>query len=114
MKWGIVVERDGLGRLETYPTTTRMPLVMLLNGMAWLLIAGASMKQTLIALAGAVLGGALGYFAFRWMARQGYYGLILSDNDSITLVMIAVGGVLGVWVPFRHRETTGPTVPRRE
>lgn len=116
------------------------------------------MKQTLLAIVGAALGGALGYFGFFWMARHGYYGLILpggllglgaslgrtrsiwlaagfglaalalgiftewrfapfrkddglayfllhlADNDSVTLLMIGVGGVLGFWVPFRRMD----------
>lgn len=28
-------------------------------------------------LGGAILGGILGYFAFRWLARHGYYGLAI-------------------------------------
>ena len=35
------------------------------------------MKQTLLVLCGAVAGGILGYFAFVWVARQGFYALML-------------------------------------
>ncbi len=34
-------------------------------------------RNDLLVLAGAVTGGTLGYFAFFWIARQGFYGLIL-------------------------------------
>ncbi len=43
-----------------------------------------SMKQFLLVVAGAVAGGALGYFAFGWLLAQGYYGLVLP------------GGLLGI------------------
>jgi hypothetical protein len=116
------------------------------------------MKQTLIAIAGAVLGGTLGFFGFRWLISQGYYGLMLpggllglgasfgktrsvwlaagfgvaalllgiftewdyrpfrkddgfvyfllhvTDNDSVTLLMIVLGGALGFWIPFRRAD----------
>ena len=35
------------------------------------------MKQTLLGFGGALVGGALGYFAFSWLLGQGFYGLIL-------------------------------------
>ena len=35
------------------------------------------MKQSCLVLLGAAIGGAVGYFAFFWIARQGFYGLIL-------------------------------------
>jgi hypothetical protein len=34
-------------------------------------------KSMLVGLAGAVAGGAMGYFAFIWIARQGFYALML-------------------------------------
>jgi len=120
------------------------------------------MKQTLIALVGAAAGGALGFFAFFWIRRQGFYGMILpggllalgasigqvrsvwlalvfglaalgmglftewryrpwEHDDSlsyfllhvhklqpVTLLMIAAGGFLGFWVPYRRMEPKGP------
>ena len=35
------------------------------------------MKANLLAFVGAIAGGLVGYFAFFWIARQGFYGLIL-------------------------------------
>jgi hypothetical protein len=35
------------------------------------------MKQVAMALCGALVGGTVGYFAFFWMARQGFYALAL-------------------------------------
>ena len=35
------------------------------------------MKQFLMALGGAVIGGAIGYLAFLWMVSQGFYALVL-------------------------------------
>jgi hypothetical protein len=35
------------------------------------------MKNLLAGLAGALAGGAVGYFAFIWIARQGFYALML-------------------------------------
>jgi hypothetical protein len=120
------------------------------------------MKHNLLALAGAIVGGALGYWAFFWVAAQGLYGMILPgglmglgagvfknhsvwvavvcgvlatalglftefryapfkadpslgyflthvlENPPVTLVMIAVGGLIGFWVPFRRREEDRP------
>ena len=37
----------------------------------------APMKNLLAGLAGALAGGAVGYFAFIWIARQGFYALML-------------------------------------
>jgi hypothetical protein len=116
------------------------------------------MKSTLIAIAGAVIGGIVGHFVFGWILTKGYYGMILpggllglgagfgktrsvwlavafgvaavclgfftewryrpwqkdeslgyflrhiSDLDLVTLGMIAAGGALGFWVPFRRVE----------
>ena len=116
------------------------------------------MKQTLLLLGGAIAGGVLGYFAFYWLARQGFYALALPggllglgaglgknrsvalavlcglaavglglftdwhffpfakdeslqfyllhvhDLSPITLVMIAVGGAIGFYIPFRRIE----------
>ena len=46
------------------------------------------MKQTLLVIAGAVVGGVLGYFAFFWIVKQGFYALILP------------GGLLGFGASF--------------
>ena len=116
------------------------------------------MKNNLLALCGAIVGGALGYYAFFWIAKQGFYALILpggllglgagivknrswliavvcgllaialglftewqyapfvkdeslgyflahvADLKPVTLLMIAVGGFLGFWLPFERRE----------
>jgi hypothetical protein len=37
----------------------------------------AHMKNLLVGLAGAVVAGVLGYLAFMWIARQGFYALVL-------------------------------------
>lgn len=42
------------------------------------------MKQTLLVILGAVVGGTLGYFAFFWIAGQGFYAMVLP------------GGLLGI------------------
>ncbi len=42
------------------------------------------MKQGVFVLIGAVAGALVGYFAFRWIARQGFYALVLP------------GGLLGI------------------
>jgi hypothetical protein len=34
-------------------------------------------KRDLLVLAGAAVGGTIGYFAFFWMLRQGLYGLVI-------------------------------------
>jgi hypothetical protein len=116
------------------------------------------MKNNILALGGAVVGGAVGYGAFFWLVSQGLYGLVLPggllgigagvvknrspwvavlcgflaialgvyteyrfspfkkdpslayfllhvfENPPVTLLMIALGGVIGFWVPFQRRE----------
>lgn len=52
------------------------------------------MKQHVLVLAGALVGGLIGHFAFLWMLRQGYYAMILP------------GGLLGLgagWTRNRSR-----------
>jgi hypothetical protein len=130
------------------------------------------MKQIILTLCGALVGGILGYLAFFWIASQGFYVMVLpggllglgasigkprslwlaglcglaatalglftewryapfKKDDSlvfflqhihhlepITLLMIALGGAMGFWVPFRRRETdtrppAGKSVPEK-
>jgi hypothetical protein len=42
------------------------------------------MKQNLLSVAGAAIGGVLGYFAFFWVYSYGFYGMVLP------------GGLLGI------------------
>jgi hypothetical protein len=55
------------------------------------------MKQTLLVLGGALAGGILGYWAFFWIAAQGFYGLILPGG------LLGLGAGLGkpraLWLP---------------
>jgi hypothetical protein len=122
------------------------------------------MKEDLLALLYAAIGGAIGHFAFGWIWQQGFYAAMLPGGllgvgagfarsrsvvvavlcgiaatllgfysewtyrpfladgsleffvrnidqlQPITLIMIAIGGFIGFWVPFRN---TGGTVARR-
>lgn len=54
------------------------------------------MKQTLLALVGAVAGGALGYNLFFWVADQGFYGLILPGG--LLALGASIGKVRSVWL----------------
>lgn len=67
------------------------------------------MKQPLLVLAGASVGGAVGYFAFFWIVTQGFYGLILpgsllgvgafiAQNRSTKLAVVC--GILGTALGF--------------
>src|SRR5262249_21006559 len=47
------------------------------------------MKSTLIAIAGAAVGGILGYFAFSWILSKGFYGMILPGG------LLGIGAGLG-------------------
>jgi len=47
----------------------------------------------LIGLAGAIAGGILGHFAFLWIARQGFYALMLPG------ALVGIGG--GMFVKYR-------------
>ena len=41
------------------------------------------LKHNGLVLLGAVIGGLLGYAAFFWMARHGFYGLILPGSSFL-------------------------------
>jgi hypothetical protein len=57
------------------------------------------MKDNLLTLAGAAVGGALGYAIFFWLVRQGLYGLIVP------------GGLLGLAAGcFKPRSLSVPVV----
>jgi len=116
------------------------------------------MKQTLFAIAGAVVGGILGYYGCGWMLKYRLHALALpggllgigasigktrsiwlpvgfglaalalgiftewkhfpfvkddsltffvlhlTDNDPVTLLLIAIGGALGFWIPYRRAD----------
>ena len=53
----------------------------------------ARIKNLLVGLLGAAAGGILGYFAFLWIARQGFYALMLPGG------LAGLGG--GLWVRDR-------------
>jgi hypothetical protein len=83
------------------------------------------MKQILIALAGATVGGVVGYLVFFWMVKQGFYGLVLPGgllglgagivkNRSIALAIICglaalCLGICAEWrsAPFVADESLG-------
>jgi hypothetical protein len=123
------------------------------------------MKNALLVLCGAVVGGTLGYFACAWVKEQGFKGMVLpggllgigagvfknrsvllavlcgllalalglfaewrifpflqddsigfflshiKELDSITLLMIAVGGFIGFWMPFSRIDRGSRRVP---
>ena len=64
----------------------------------------------LLGLVGAVLGGVLGYFAFVWLAQQGFYALplpgalmgagcaLLSKQLSLTLAIVSGVGALALGI----------------
>ncbi len=67
------------------------------------------MKNWLPLLAGALAGGLIGYFAFLWIARQGFYALVLpgalvgigaSLAPNRSLAMCVVCGVLALVLGF--------------
>jgi hypothetical protein len=73
------------------------------------------MKSNLLSLAGAVAGGALGYFAFFWLVSQGYYGLVLPGgllgmgagmvrNKSVVVAILCglMATALGVYTEWRY------------
>ena len=117
-----------------------------------------SLKNDCLVLAGALVGGVLGYVLFKWLLGQGYYGLMLPggllgmgagmfktrtkavavvcgilaivlgllvewnsfpfnadeslgyffthfyDLKPATLIMIALGALIGFWIPFRRTQ----------
>ena len=56
-----------------------------------------STKQVLVSIAGAVVGGAVGFFGFQWLVSQGFYGLVLPGG------LLGIGAACGksrsIWVP---------------
>ena len=57
-------------------------------------------QRLLIGMAGAITGGIVGYFAFLWLARRGYYAFLLPGAS------VGVGGSLFV----RDRSVTRATL----
>jgi len=53
------------------------------------------MKKHILLLLGAFAGGLVGYFGFLWIARQGFYALVLP------------GGLLGVGASLFRNKSTG-------
>src|SRR5262245_26807325 len=56
------------------------------------------MKNNILALTGALAGGILGYFAFFWIAKQGFYALALP------------GGLLGLGAGIVKNRSIGVAV----
>jgi hypothetical protein len=50
-------------------------------------------RNLMVGIVGAAAGGVLGYFAFLWIARQGFYALMLPGG------LVGLGG--GLWVRDR-------------
>ncbi len=83
------------------------------------------MKQNLLVVLGGIVGGLVGYLGFLWIARQGFYALMLPGgllgvgaslfpNRSMTLcvacgVSALVLGLLAEWqfAPFVHDGSMG-------
>ena len=72
------------------------------------------MTNNLLALLGALAGGVLGYFAFFWIANQGYYALILPGgllglgagivrNRSVLVAIVCglLATALGIFTEYR-------------
>jgi hypothetical protein len=82
-------------------------------------------KDDLFVLIGAAAGGAVGYFAFFWMVRQGFYGMVLPGGllgfgaglfqpkaKGTPIVCGASALALGLFTewrfaPFQHDESLG-------
>lgn len=56
------------------------------------------MKQAALVLGGAVLGGLVGHFGFRWLVSQGFYGLVLP------------GGLIGLGAGLTSCRSRWPSV----
>ena len=83
------------------------------------------LRNNLLVLLGAVIGGTLGHFLFFWVARQGFYGLILpggllglgagmskATSKSVAVVCGILALALGVvtewrFAPFAADSTVG-------
>jgi hypothetical protein len=74
------------------------------------------MKGNLLALAGAIVGGAVGFFGFGWLLGQGFYALVLPGgllgigagwvvNRSISIAIIcgAMATILGLIAEWHFR-----------
>ncbi len=72
------------------------------------------MKNNLLALCGALVGGLIGYHAFFWVASQGFYamvlpgglvglgaGLVLNRSIWVAIACGLLAAVLGVYTEFR-------------
>src|SRR5690349_13455261 len=59
---------------------------------------GGTMKQSVFVLIGAVAGGLVGYFGFLWIARQGFYALVLP------------GGLLGIGASLSPNRSTASCI----
>jgi hypothetical protein len=72
------------------------------------------MKNNLLALCGALIGGVLGYLTFFWIAAQGYYGLALPGgllglgagvvkNRSVAVAVVCglLATALGLFTEYR-------------
>ena len=83
------------------------------------------MKNALLVLGGAALGGALGYFVFFWIAQQGLYGMIIPGGllglgagvvKNRSVIIAVVCGLLAIalalftewqFAPFKKDDSLG-------
>ena len=56
------------------------------------------MKQVFITIAGAAIGGLLGYMAFVWVLEHRFYGMILPGG--LLGIGAAFGRTKSIWVPI--------------